>query len=89
MFLEIILAPTTSEKALNILTQKQNIRLIQVPIDEDSRVYEKLAPRVKGGLLVQDEDREQVDGRFKSRNQGKPTEENWKNCCSLGKPSNT
>lgn len=75
IFLEIIIAPSFSEKALNILTKKQNIRLLEVPMDEDVDVYEKLVS-VKGGLLVQTNDREQVtEADLKVVTERKPTKE--------------
>ena len=59
IFLEIVIAPSFSEEALNILTKKQNIRLLEIPMEQDVDVYEKMVS-VKGGLLVQTNDREQV-----------------------------
>lgn len=59
IFLEIVIAPSFSEAALNILTKKPNIRLLEIPMDQDVDVYEKMVS-VKGGLLVQTNDREQV-----------------------------
>lgn len=55
IFLEIVIAPSFSEEALQILTQKQNIRLLEIPMDQDVDVYEKMVS-VKGGLLVQTND---------------------------------
>ncbi len=56
IFLEIIIAPSFSEEALTILTQKKNIRLLEIPMDQDVDVYEKIVS-VKGGILVQTNDR--------------------------------
>lgn len=55
IFLEIVMAPSFTKEALDILTKKQNIRLLEIPMDEDVAVYEKLVS-VKGGLLVQTND---------------------------------
>src|SRR5690625_4043785 len=55
IFLEIVIAPSFSEPALQLLTKKQNIRLLQIPMEEDVNVYEKMIS-VKGGLLVQTND---------------------------------
>src|SRR5690625_4817631 len=55
IFLEIVIAPSFSEPALQLLTKKQNIRLLQIPMEEDVDVYEKMIS-VKGGLLVQTND---------------------------------
>ena len=55
IFLEIVIAPSFSKAALDILTAKKNIRLLEVPMSDDVAVYEKMTS-VKGGLLVQTND---------------------------------
>ena len=55
IFLEIVMAPSFTDQALDILKQKQNIRLLEIPMDEDVDVYEQMVS-VKGGLLVQTND---------------------------------
>ncbi|WP_407269812.1 bifunctional phosphoribosylaminoimidazolecarboxamide formyltransferase/IMP cyclohydrolase [Radiobacillus sp. PE A8.2] len=55
IFLEIVIAPSFSEKALEILTVKKNIRLLETPVDQ-SPVNPKKVVSVIGGLLVQDRD---------------------------------
>ncbi|MDO8685498.1 MAG: bifunctional phosphoribosylaminoimidazolecarboxamide formyltransferase/IMP cyclohydrolase [Clostridiales bacterium] len=55
IFIEIVIAPSFSSKALEILTQKKNIRLLELdnistPLPEGSFDMKKVA----GGLLVQD-----------------------------------
>ena len=55
VFLEIILAPNFTEKALEILTSKKNIRLMTYDVsrkNEDKNVFLS----VNGGLLVQETD---------------------------------
>lgn len=59
IFLEIVIAPSFSKEALDILTQKQNIRLLEIKMDEDV-AYDEKAVSVKGGLLVQTSDRGSV-----------------------------
>lgn len=59
IFLEIVIAPSFSEDALNVLTRKENIRLLEIPMDKDVNVYEKMIS-VKGGLLVQTSDAQTV-----------------------------
>ncbi|KAF0226268.1 MAG: phosphoribosylaminoimidazolecarboxamide formyltransferase / IMP cyclohydrolase [Erysipelotrichaceae bacterium] len=56
IFLEIVLAPSFSSAALDILTQKKNIRLMKTS-DKSSRPYIKTSVRVAGGLLTQDTDK--------------------------------
>lgn len=55
IFLEIVIAPSFSEAAIDVLTAKKNIRLLEVPMTDDVAVYEKMTS-VKGGLLVQTND---------------------------------
>lgn len=52
LFLEIIISPSFDDDALEILTRKKNLRLIQMPVRASSR-DELDYKRVRGGLLVQ------------------------------------
>ena len=52
IFLEIIMAPSFSEEALEILTTKKNLRLLQVEMGELNSVQTQYVS-VNGGLLVQ------------------------------------
>ncbi|MED2974681.1 bifunctional phosphoribosylaminoimidazolecarboxamide formyltransferase/IMP cyclohydrolase [Fictibacillus sp. B-59209] len=55
IFLEIIIAPSFSPEAKEILTKKKNIRLLTLELGEDKK-QEKRSTTVRGGLLIQDED---------------------------------
>ncbi|MBS4750386.1 bifunctional phosphoribosylaminoimidazolecarboxamide formyltransferase/IMP cyclohydrolase [Carnobacteriaceae bacterium zg-ZUI78] len=55
IFLEIIIAPVYDEEALEILTQKKNIRLLALPFEE-MHTNELEYVSVLGGLLVQEQD---------------------------------
>ncbi|WLR48035.1 bifunctional phosphoribosylaminoimidazolecarboxamide formyltransferase/IMP cyclohydrolase [Halobacillus litoralis] len=55
IFLEIIIAPSFSQEALDILTTKKNLRLLKVDMKKADRPAHKLVT-VNGGLLVQDAD---------------------------------
>ena len=56
IFLEVIVAPSFSKEALEILTKKKNLRLLQLDhIDQKNRKASK-AKTVLGGLLIQDSD---------------------------------
>ncbi|MDN7247397.1 bifunctional phosphoribosylaminoimidazolecarboxamide formyltransferase/IMP cyclohydrolase [Planococcus shenhongbingii] len=55
IFLEIIIAPAFSEEALEILTQKKNIRLLTIPFD-GTKQDKWNTVSVEGGLLVQQPD---------------------------------
>lgn len=59
IFLEIVMAPSFHEDALAILTQKKNIRLLEVPMEKEEKPYHKLTS-VKGGVLVQTNDQGQI-----------------------------
>lgn len=55
IFLEIIIAPSFSQEALDILTTKKNLRLLTLPIYAE-KMAEKRLTSIHGGLLVQEED---------------------------------
>lgn len=55
VFLEIIIAPSFSPEALEILTKKKNLRLLEVNM-EPTGMRERQLVSVNGGLLVQDLD---------------------------------
>lgn len=59
IFLEIVIAPSFSDEALDVLQEKKNIRLLTIPMDKDISVYAKMTS-VKGGLLVQTNDNGKV-----------------------------
>lgn len=59
VFLEVIIAPHFSEEALNILTVKKNIRLLQVDFTEEAVQDEFVS--VSGGYLVQSRDTGKLD----------------------------
>ncbi len=56
IFLEIIMAPSFSAEALEVLSSKKNLRLLQVDMSKDERVVNQYVS-VNGGLLVQDLDK--------------------------------
>jgi phosphoribosylaminoimidazolecarboxamide formyltransferase/IMP cyclohydrolase len=78
MFVELVFAPGYDDDALEILMQKENVRLLQ---DDEKRrpdVVEEDMKRVRGGILVQDRDlgpepREEMQVVTKR----KPTEAEW------------
>ncbi|MFV9511472.1 bifunctional phosphoribosylaminoimidazolecarboxamide formyltransferase/IMP cyclohydrolase [Tepidibacillus sp. LV47] len=55
IFLEVIIAPGFEEKALEILTTKKNLRLLELKEEEHNPKAKKMIS-VLGGLLVQDQD---------------------------------
>ena len=75
IFLEVIMAPKFSAKALTILTAKKNIRLIELAKPEVDQVVVK---KVSGGLLVQTEDDLKEDETsYTVVTKVQPTEEQW------------
>jgi len=59
IFLEVIIAPRFTEKAIEILTQKKNIRLLELADEERKAGLQKVVS-VSGGLLIQDEDEKEL-----------------------------
>ncbi|MDR1914508.1 MAG: bifunctional phosphoribosylaminoimidazolecarboxamide formyltransferase/IMP cyclohydrolase [Clostridiales bacterium] len=54
IFVEIVLAPSFSPEALEILTKKKNIRILQLDINKTDEGFD--LKKVSGGLLVQEKD---------------------------------
>ncbi|WP_373895311.1 bifunctional phosphoribosylaminoimidazolecarboxamide formyltransferase/IMP cyclohydrolase [Virgibacillus natechei] len=59
IFLEIVIAPGFTEEALEILTRKKNLRLLELEMKADEAVYHKLTT-VNGGVLIQHNDNGEV-----------------------------
>ncbi|MFC5541691.1 MAG: bifunctional phosphoribosylaminoimidazolecarboxamide formyltransferase/IMP cyclohydrolase [Bacilli bacterium] len=77
IFLEIIIAPSFSEEALEILTKKKNIRLLTINFAQEKRDPFKVVS-VEGGLLVQEDDTYGFeDAEIKVVTDREPTEEEW------------
>ncbi|MEP1150125.1 MAG: bifunctional phosphoribosylaminoimidazolecarboxamide formyltransferase/IMP cyclohydrolase [Balneola sp.] len=78
IFTEIIIAPSFSDDALELLTQKKNRRLIRIK-RQLNEVQGKSFRSIFGGLLTQDSDLEPVDKNdFKVVSERQPTEEEIK-----------
>ncbi len=85
IFLEIVLAPSFSEEALNLLKQKKNLRIILISgLDKVEKADEKGTfsgldiKRVSGGILIQEKDNKLFDGELKIVTKKAPTEEEMK-----------
>jgi len=77
IFLEIIIAPSFSEEAFEILSSKKNLRLLTVDLTDDEKVEKKLVS-VRGGLLVQDEDAYGLEeATISVPTKREPTEQEW------------
>ena len=77
-FVELVFAPGYSDEALEILTQKKNIRILEDQERRSEPVAEQDVRRVRGGLLVQDRD-EDIELRDEMRvvTERAPTEREW------------
>ncbi|MCC8097331.1 MAG: bifunctional phosphoribosylaminoimidazolecarboxamide formyltransferase/IMP cyclohydrolase [Eubacterium sp.] len=75
IFLEIVLAPSFSEKAFEILSRKKNIRLLELK-DLDKKQPESAydVKKVSGGLLIQDIDSKLLGDELTVVTQRKPTD---------------
>lgn len=56
IFVEVVIAPGFQESALKLLRKKEDIRLLQLPVEAGSFSMLKDMKRVRGGLLLQDYD---------------------------------
>lgn len=74
IFLEVIVAPSFSAEALEILTKKKNIRLLELPEIGKKDYTKPKAKTVLGGLLVQDIDNKLLEGELKVVTDRQPTE---------------
>ncbi|MGB7292922.1 MAG: bifunctional phosphoribosylaminoimidazolecarboxamide formyltransferase/IMP cyclohydrolase [Thermodesulfobacteriota bacterium] len=89
MFLEVVIAPGYSDKAVSILSTKSNLRVMKSPLLKNSTQGGFDIKRVVGGILVQDRDlsgEEDFKG-FKVATKRQPTDEEiedlkfaWKVC---------
>lgn len=61
-FTEVIIAPTVSEHALQIITAKKNVRVLSCGQWDTERPADLDYKRVNGGLLVQDRDIHVISG---------------------------
>ncbi|MBO8157511.1 MAG: bifunctional phosphoribosylaminoimidazolecarboxamide formyltransferase/IMP cyclohydrolase [Bacillaceae bacterium] len=78
IFLEIILAPSFSEQALDILKQKKNLRLLEVDLSETEAKPERKLTSVHGGVLIQEEDRYTLDqAEISIPTKREPTDKEW------------
>lgn len=76
IFLEVVIAPRFTDEALDILTKKKNIRLLEIDMTIDNREEEFVS--VSGGYLVQDKDNFEVAKEdMKVVTDKAPTDDQW------------
>ncbi|MFH1521265.1 MAG: bifunctional phosphoribosylaminoimidazolecarboxamide formyltransferase/IMP cyclohydrolase, partial [Candidatus Micrarchaeota archaeon] len=86
-FVEIVIGPSFTSKALETFSKKKNLRILKIDeINKKRKPYREYRS-VVGGLLVQDGNVKLHDGQFKVVTKRKPTEEEmnsmkyaWKVC---------
>ncbi len=75
IFIEIVVAPSYTEEALEILMKKKNIRVLElkdIEVKQPDTAYD--LKKVSGGLLVQTVDSKLFDGELEVVTDRKPTE---------------
>ncbi|MCY8523079.1 bifunctional phosphoribosylaminoimidazolecarboxamide formyltransferase/IMP cyclohydrolase [Bacillus atrophaeus] len=78
IFLEIIIAPSFSAEALEVLTSKKNLRLLTLDVSASIK-KEKQLTSVQGGLLIQDLDMDGFDdAKISIPTKREPNEQEWK-----------
>jgi phosphoribosylaminoimidazolecarboxamide formyltransferase / IMP cyclohydrolase len=74
IFTEVVIAPDFDFDALDVLTEKKNVRLLRAPVEwhEDFQLR-----RVAGGLLVQSPDGPDALDQVKVVTRAQPTDDQW------------
>ncbi|MDG0843480.1 bifunctional phosphoribosylaminoimidazolecarboxamide formyltransferase/IMP cyclohydrolase [Staphylococcus equorum] len=76
IFLEVIIAPKFTQEALDILSKKKNIRLLEIDMTIDNSEQEVVS--VSGGYLIQDKDNVKLTrDDMKVVTEVEPTEAQW------------
>ncbi|NBI29852.1 bifunctional phosphoribosylaminoimidazolecarboxamide formyltransferase/IMP cyclohydrolase [Chengkuizengella marina] len=79
IFLEIIIAPSYTDEAIEVLTQKKNIRLLKLGAAQQPNKQNRIVTSVNGGMLIQDIDMYQLTNEdIKVVTDRKPTEQELK-----------
>ena len=75
IFLEIVIAPSFAEGALTKLQEKENIRLLTLPMNEEKTPYLQLKS-IQGGVLIQSNDDGKItESQLEHVTDRKPTEQ--------------
>lgn len=74
IFMEVLIAPSFTEEAIDILTQKKNIRLIQLEDLNYTDHKEMDFKKVSGGILIQQKDLMLLEEDIKVATNRQPTE---------------
>ena len=74
IFIEVIIAPSYSEKALEILKEKQNIRILSIDNIRKNDYKDKDIRKVLGGVLVQSRNNDLLKDELRVVTKRKPSE---------------
>ncbi|MDX1920029.1 MAG: bifunctional phosphoribosylaminoimidazolecarboxamide formyltransferase/IMP cyclohydrolase [Candidatus Caenarcaniphilales bacterium] len=78
IFLEVIIAPSYSKEAQELLSQKKNLRLIKAPLLMNGTEYKQYKSILGNGILVQDFDVHLLNkDEMKVVTEAQPTQEDW------------
>lgn len=75
IFIEVLIAPSFTEKAIEILTRKKNIRIIELKDLAHKNSNEMDFKKVSGGILIQENNSILFNGDLKVVTNRQPTEE--------------
>ena len=77
-FVEVVIAPCYEKDAIKEFSSKKNIRILEVDLEQDN-LYPGTIKKVSGGILIQDDDHNQVTiDKLKCVTKRQPTEEELK-----------
>jgi len=75
IFLEVVIAPSYSEKALEILKKKKNIRILELSNIGKNDYLSLNAKSVMGGILVQERDNKLLENKYHCVTNREPSQE--------------
>lgn len=75
IFIEVVLAPSYTKEALDVLTRKKNIRIIEIEDIENNKYDELDIKKVLGGTLIQDRDNKLILDNIEVVSERVPDEE--------------
>jgi len=77
LFLEVVVAPSFHDEALQVLAARKNLRAVELPVSRGQGGLD--LKRVRGGILLQDRfsPESATDGEWKVATKREPTEREW------------
>jgi phosphoribosylaminoimidazolecarboxamide formyltransferase/IMP cyclohydrolase len=89
IFIEIVIAPSFTEQAIKILTQKKNIRILEIKDILDNKYKELDIKKILGGVLVQNRDTILLKEELQIVTKRKPTEKEMEDLIFAWKAAKT